>query len=75
MWSFSSAGRASDVEADLVAIDPASMDGDMERGARAALLAFIRACPPQAGCITRARVTGVGVSLSVDRIKFGSYAL
>lgn len=74
MWVFESAGRANEVRVELELIDPATLDTAVDRAMRACLLTTMVALPPDAGVLVRGVSDGSHLTLSIRRVRFGTYA-
>lgn len=75
MWVFESAGRATDVRADLDRVNPVTLPSDIERAILTCLLTTVGAMVPNAGLMIYAITNPGHIQISVRRIKFGPYAV
>lgn len=75
MWKFRSNGRTSDVLAELAALDPETLPDALAQGIRLQMIALLRSMAPNAGVMVSVRSEPEsGVTFSLERIKFGTYA-
>lgn len=75
MWTFTAAGKVSELQAELTAIDPSTLETSADRLIRSSVIGILNPLPPNMGLVVQIQSSNDIVVISLMHRKFGNYAI